>query len=328
MDNITPNKKIGGIVKFLDYVFVIVGLIADILGILSFILSFFPSLPQLPIANQFNWYIIVLIVLVNIALLLKLYSHHVKKTHDMGHKTELLIDGLDKISSEFENYFYYMDSKIEQTQSTAELYGIVAESSKGIVDLVESVLRKVTTKDVRACIKYFPKQYNDIKEMQLITLCRSDESLNDSRTEHTDFIHVQENTDFESIMIGENHYFAFNDLMTFKKQTGKKYKNSSEDWTKRYNATIVHPIKRRTERRRRKDYFDILGFLCVDSLSLEAFSGDTGPMCIKFTQSVSRLLYIFLDKCTVQNEKIISEILDVPLEQSDILAFSGSSIEK
>lgn len=140
--------------------------------------------------------------------------------------------------------------------------------------------------------------------MELMTLCRSDKTLVESATELQERIPVHKNTDFKLIMVETYPYFAFNNLKNFEKETRTEYENTTDHWEKKYLATIVFPISKCISSHKEKESFEVLGFLCVDTLSTQAFSGDVGPMCIDFVESLSYLLYAFLDKCIQYREAL------------------------
>ena len=114
--------------------------------------------------------------------------------------------------------------------------------------------------------------------------------------ERNDRIQVDGNTDFKMIMANAYPYFAFNGLSNFEKETHTKYENTTLDWSKKYQATIVYPISKKIDRKGGKDIYTILGFLCIDTLSVDAFAQDIGVLCLPFVESVTHLLYTFLDK--------------------------------
>jgi hypothetical protein len=78
--------------------------------------------------------------------------------------------------------------------------------------------------------------------------------------EHEDKLHIiGENSDFEEILLGNTRCFVENNLSNL---SGSEYKNSSQDWRKRYNATMVVPIKNKPDGKENTVYY---GFLTIDS---------------------------------------------------------------
>jgi hypothetical protein len=89
---------------------------------------------------------------------------------------------------------------------------------------------------------------------------------------HMEPDYVSDNTDFELILLREERYFFSNDL---RRET--PYKNSHWDDTTvanrkyEYLSTIVWPIRRQIHEPSSPTRYRLLGFLCVDSLTPDAF---------------------------------------------------------
>ena len=108
-----------------------------------------------------------------------------------------------------------------------------------------------------------------------------------------------------------NHYFLSNNL---KKE--QNYSNSSSDWQRFYNATLVVPI----EIDRRKE--GVIGFLCVDSLNTKnqlLFTENHVKLLISISSLIASYNYLLetLSKDTIQTyysdkskyKQLISEVL-------------------
>lgn len=76
---------------------------------------------------------------------------------------------------------------------------------------------------------------------------------------------IKDNSDFQGILLGTEKCFVSNDLS----KLDGNYKNSSKDWIKRYNSTMVVPIKNQPDGKNNSVYY---GFLTVDSLNLKGQS--------------------------------------------------------
>ena len=70
---------------------------------------------------------------------------------------------------------------------------------------------------------------------------------------------IGKNSDFKGIMLGDENHFVCNNLEMLGDNT---YENSSKDWRRRYNATMVIPIKSRPNGKENSVYY---GFLTADS---------------------------------------------------------------
>ena len=118
--------------------------------------------------------------------------------------------------------------------------------------------------NVRITIKILnPDDTNDQLQWKVVTGIVDPETYNNrdrelqkiENAEHK----IADNTDFQGILIGSEKCFSCNDLSGLPED---KYKNSSKDWRKRYNATLVVPIKNQPDGRRNIVYY---GFLTADS---------------------------------------------------------------
>ena len=303
MDNIKKKSFMQKITNICKYVSIIVPVVADIFGIIAFFAK--------GIQNWINNAVgiipyIIVIVVVNILLIANIFVFVEKTTGVKANKAKKFIDGYKKILKNYTNSLVDYEEKCRSVASIDELYNNTSSCLKALVDDTGDVLSKITGKKVRACVKAFPEKYthHDIFKMELMTICRSDRLLSESIVERQDRIPVHENTDFKLIMVETYPYFAFNNLLNFEKETKTEYENTTKHWEKKYLATIVFPISKCFSTHNGKESFEVLGFLCVDALSTQAFSGDIGPMCIDFVESLSYLAYEILDKCIQYRETL------------------------
>lgn len=156
------------------------------------------------------------------------------------------------------------------------------------LDCLCGILQNNTGEKVYACIKvienYSAATDIDKENATVITFCRSRNTDKNRRINdelHTKSIKVKDNTDFYDILDEEsditNSFFYQGNLSRYDKdlrKVGKKYQNSTEDYEKYYKGTIVAPIKVKKSRLyyiNGNDGEDIVGFLCVDSPSNNAF---------------------------------------------------------
>ncbi|MBI4855833.1 MAG: hypothetical protein HY818_03715 [Acetobacterium woodii] len=209
------------------------------------------------------------------------------------------------------------DIKSSKYKTSHELKKQMITDMKEMMVKLASNLSLATKCEIRTCLKLFdftcPGEI-DRSKMNLITFVRNNPgmTLTATREEHYHKIKVSENTDFEEIfMINEGyktnrkHFFYKENLKLYEKELKKKnerYKNSNINWRKEYNTTIVLPI------RCVKDYgddnlekefteYDLIGFLCVDSLSTNAFSLKSRGFIINYLSGIADILYVYFDKC-------------------------------
>lgn len=175
-----------------------------------------------------------------------------------------------------------------------------------ILDVLCDTLKKHTTKDVSACIKLI--RYNDSEETinknaKIETFCRSvNSSTNRGEYESTHEIILSENTDFLEI-IDENiekNYFYQPSLSAYDKalkENNKSYENTNNNWSEYYEGVIVVPIRIETKKLyhiKRNNSYHIIGFLCVDSKSTDAFTKKLENYYVEIVKSFSDIIYILL----------------------------------
>ena len=156
-----------------------------------------------------------------------------------------------------------------------------------ILDNLCNVINAYTEREVCACIKLisYPadEEVIDKDNATLVTFCRS----NNSSTERDNYeksstkeIYLKDNTDFIEIVSNENskNYFYQGNLKRYDEQlrkVDKQYENTNKNWEKYYIGTIVAPIRiefKKLYHQKKDDAYHIIGFICVDSLSEDAFT--------------------------------------------------------
>lgn len=303
MDNISKKTPIDVCADISSIVLFVFPILTDLLGFVSLFVDKLQIWINTNLGTVSCIAIIAVVNVVLIANIIFIFERHSKKRID---KASDLAKGYDHLLEVYADYLLAFEEKCEKIKTTEELYDEVSKALKAIVDEVKDVLSDVTKEKIRVCIKNFPEKYahNDVTRMELITFCRSDKTLRESALERRNRVYVSQNTDFKLIMLDTYPYFAFNGLTSFEKVTKTPYENSTPKWEKKYNATIVYPIGKCNGYANGKSKYEVLGFLCADTLSTKAFSAEVGPICISFIASISYLLYIFLDKCITYREKI------------------------
>lgn len=303
MDNITKKSSIKTLSKISNIVLFIFPLLADLLGIAALFISNLQVWINDKIGTVSG---VVIIAILNVVFLFNIVFIMEKKETKKSNKSKKFLEGYGQLLKNYTDYLTGFENKCADISTVEDLYEETSKCLKTLIDEIGSILSDATGSKIRVCIKAFPEKYThrDVTQMKLMTFCRSDKTLMESARERKDRIEVQKNTDFKLIMLNTYPYFAFNNLKNFENETKTEYENSSSKWEKKYNATIVYPISKCIGTEGGKDLFQVLGFICVDTLSTKAFSAEVGPMCIKFIASLSCILYIFLDKCISYREKI------------------------
>lgn len=215
----------------------------------------------------------------------------IKKYHS------LLFDRMDIVSSGFSSflkssqdvYFEIMKAHKDKTLTLELLRKTYKSELENILDNLSNIMQSYTGRNVSACIKIInynksknPNNIIDLNNATVSTLCRSKNSQGRGQYEASNSpIYIKDNTDFreivdETINTGKP-YFYVQDLREYDKllrKSNRKYENTNKDYDDYYLGTIVVPIRIETEKVyniNKSATYDIIGFLCVDSLATDAF---------------------------------------------------------
>ncbi len=180
--------------------------------------------------------------------------------------------------------------KKEQSDDSIEILTTITRTFLGdTLDYLCEILKSITGKEIHGCIKLIENLHEqangiDPRVATVKTFCRSkntqpqrvskDKVDNKSKK-------IYDNTDFYDILdpdnASSNSCFYCSNLKEFEKQlkkSGKIYKNTTLEWEDYYRSTIVAPIRVANERlffNKLTEGYNVVGFLCVDSMSTEAF---------------------------------------------------------
>ena len=122
-------------------------------------------------------------------------------------------------------------------------------------------------------------------------------SLNEECQEYPNFKYCQENGELN---ISELEFQEA--LSEYKKELekiGKTYRNTNENWSKYYQGTIVVPIRiefKRLYHQKKNESYHIIGFLCVDSMSTDAFTEEQENYNVDIVKSYADIIYLLLSQ--------------------------------
>lgn len=231
---------------------------------------------------------------------------------------------------DFRNTYFDIlkNHKVMETGNKENMIERLTEDTKNFLqdalDYLCNILEANSGEKISGCIKLIENTGNvtniDKEKATVITFCRSKNSdtvrvVNDENTENKS-ISIKRNTDFYDILDEEsnntNSYFYQTDLLQYAKdleKAGKVYRNTTEHFEKYYRGTIVAPIR---IKRSRLYYlndsagYDIIGFLCVDSLSVNAFRNkrDEKNDYSNIVKAFAAEIYIVLNKYNYYLRKI------------------------
>lgn len=180
------------------------------------------------------------------------------------------------------------------------------------LDYLTETLSTITEEKVCGCIKVIVGQgFEKIsyEEAKVKTFVRSHNSQEERKSFDVRFssgVKISDNTDFMSIVSenrrGNDSSFYQGNLKEYAeslKKIGQKYQNSTENWEDYYCGTIVVPVRIANKRlfyTVEEESYNILGFLCVDSLSDRAFTEEARESNIYIVKSYAALIYNILSK--------------------------------
>lgn len=177
-----------------------------------------------------------------------------------------------------------------------------------LLDNLCSVMKAYTSQEIAACIKLITYGDSDgkidLNNATLVTFCRSSDSVH-SRASYESTsrpILLRDNTDFFEVVSPdyEKNYFYQDDLLAYDKylrKNGEHYKNSNPHWDSYYRSTIVVPIRIQFDKLyhiKPNDAYHIIGFLCVDSMSTDAFSRSLENYYVDLLYAYADVTYILL----------------------------------
>jgi hypothetical protein len=195
-----------------------------------------------------------------------------------------------------------------------------------VVTLLAELLTSLAGHQVNVCIKAienprkpYPTTKEDWSKVYVYTLCRSAKSA-PRPTSMPKQIAVSDNTDFMLLMRDEGDIFAIPDLKKYDKQLRKAgnkegYLNSNSQWPDFYRSTIVAPIRvQATHLGIENVRYDLLGFLCADSMSTRVFPPRYIPHYSELMSSFGDDLYVYFAAVTFMNEQITQKRQAKPTE--------------
>lgn len=241
----------------------------------------------------------------NILLIFRISKYGRIETMRMSKITKNMHYLLHNVRDTYFKIMLYHKIRRLSRQSLSEIYKL---SLQGVMDNLCSTINAYTSREVHACIKLITSEdfdrKMDINNATLVTFCRSRNSEHKrSRYEENNRpIFLRENSDFYEVVSPEfeKTHFYQGDLIAYdeeKKKNGERYKNSNPDWAEFYRGTIVVPI--RIERDKlyhieENDAYDIIGFLCVDSKSTDAFTKSMENYLVDMMYAYADVIYILL----------------------------------
>ncbi|EOS79240.1 hypothetical protein C817_02940 [Dorea sp. 5-2] len=276
---------------------------------------------------SFQLIIVLLIIFVSVLILMFMRIRKYRKLMMISRSN--ISEGIYQFLHDFRNlYFGITKTHKDKQDSISTLTREVREYMRHSLDGLCAILNSFTRKKICACIKLIEtedgkliledkesvednkkqKKGIDIEKATVRTFVRSTNS--DLKRGGGDKSKVgpklRENTAFMEIIDsdGDNteSYFYKGNLLKYEKElskTGRIYKNSTVNWKQYYKSTIIVPIRIAHEHlyhTKENEYYDIIGFLCIDSLSTQAFLKNQERYNCLLVKAFAAEMYVVLSK--------------------------------
>ncbi|MEY8233642.1 hypothetical protein AALA82_18805 [Oscillospiraceae bacterium 50-16] len=230
------------------------------------------------------------------------------------HSTEMALVNEKITETVFDILHFYKAKQL----SHALLDTKIKNSLQALLDSIERMMLMDTGRTVSACIKLIlPSEENlnldnaYVETFVRSTRCDLTRNTNDVQDSAPDLI--KSNTDFYNILSDNLIAFYQGDLLEYERElarVGKHYMNSHLNWQEHYLGAIVVPIKIQHQflhfTKKDKD-FQVVGFLCVDSMAKDAFLPRQKDENIAFLQAYASLIYILLNKYQYYLSKLVAK---------------------
>lgn len=303
-----------GFINFLTIVSSVITIATPIIGVIS-LKKLYPEKNVILII-----YIVTIIVLLSMFVIMFRYMVKYRKLFIGARKiTTSKFSGLNK---NFRNSYFDILSYQKNEKLTVELLTEMVNNflQKSLDDICE-IYKEFSYQDISACIKYIDSVGEIDREKATIKTFVRSSSTDPKRNENDDNfsgpIFVKENTDFYSILspnsTNRKSYFYQRNLIQYAKdaeKNGDSYNNSTKNWERYYKSTIVVPISIANKRlffNSRKDCYDVIGFLCIDSLSTDAFLEKDERYNIDVAQAFAAEMYVILNQYKYYLTKLTGE---------------------
>lgn len=261
---------------------------------------------------------VIFIVMVAVLVMLLIRLKNVKAT--ILKKDQYIAKRDQSISQQYYRFLHDYRNVINQMECDYKRYNLnlklltdtVEHLLEDALDYLTEILSIITEEKVCACVKVIVGEgFEQIsyEEAKVKTFVRSHNSQEERKSFDVRFsggVKISDNTDFMNIVSekrrGNDSSFYQGDLKEYAKslqRIGQKYKNSTDNWDDYYLGTIVVPIRIANKRlfyTSEEESYNILGFLCVDSLSTKAFTEKAKQRNIYLVKSYAALIYNILSK--------------------------------
>lgn len=308
------NKKLWNRNYFIKSIIAGFTLLTAVINLIVAILNFINKKTYKAVAFSIGIVIFSLICISAFSLLNLQRNSGIKSKSDYDKFIEKTSSIIHNLLHRVRNSIYYMENayNFKKFDSASNFEQYITQDTLQLVDFLAIELKNLLGKDIRACIKcidYTDLNEYDVRKMKVITFARSGQrNIYEIMVEHRHPKSIQDNTEFSEIIESENNdrqrqYFYEKDLVKYEdslRKKGKEYKNTNSMWKNDYITKIVCPIRLKITKRVLKNIdhleYNLIGFLCIDSLDKNAFDNEYKDFCLELIKGLADILYIYFDR--------------------------------
>lgn len=216
-------------------------------------------------------------------------------------------------------YFDILSNHKSDTLNQKYLTQLTYSFLRDMLDKICDIFSAYTGSEINACIKLIGKENENVKfdsidknDATVYTFVRSS-NISKEREDAANLsndraVLIKENTDFLYIIdppeFYNKQYFYEQDLKQFDqflREIGLKYQNTTPNYDKYYRAALVVPIRiahKRLYFTQQNEIWDyhIIGFLCIDTLSTNAFIPEFEKQFVDIAKSFAAVAYVVMNK--------------------------------
>ena len=292
-----------GVINFLTIISSIITIVTPIIGAIG--------LKRLYPQKEVFLVIYIVTIIVLFAMLIIMFRYMIKYRKLLMGVKKVSTFAFHNLTRNFRNIYFDIQNYDKKGKLTIELLTDNVKNflQKSLDDICQ-IYKEFTCQDVSACIKYIDSIEEVDRETAIIkTFVRS--SFTDTKRSENDDntlspIYVKDNTDFYSILSpnssNKKSYFYQRNLVQYARDAEKKgdcYNNSTKNWENYYRSTIVVPISIANKRlffNARNECHNVIGFLCIDSLSTDAFLEKDEKYNLDIARAFAAEMYVILNK--------------------------------
>lgn len=297
----------------LSFITSLISLVGIIYGLAKLLLEFLSKLTNNKFPISLPWLICIILLITIMFMRSKIIQYktslRIRMKNDAANYYGLLHD--------FRNFYfdilsYHKNKKLNKDFLTEKTRAYLIQS----LDRLCNIYSAYTGSKFNACIKLIGKENENVNfdkidkdNATVYTFVRSS-NLSKKREDSSNNMPVliKENTDFLYVIdppsFYNKQYFYEGDLHLFDKELRKdgfKYENTTKNYWDFYHAAIVVPIRIShshlyfTKPTKLYDYH-IVGFLCIDTLSTQAFISEHEEQFIEIAKSFAANFYLVMNK--------------------------------